>query len=128
MRYLLKSVKINRPFVVTKKHIIDSALLNDIVIQCDTMYLGKIFKAVFLLAFFGFLRLSSIAAHSLTSFDSSRHLCAGDIIFTKCFLKVIIKWSKTIQSRDKVNLCSLPRSKGSRLCPYQTCGKTLKLY
>ena len=89
VRYLLKSVKINRPIVVTKKHIIDLDVLNDIVTQCDSMYLGRIFKAVFLLAFFGFLKLSNIVPHSLTSFDSSRHLCAGDLIFTKHFLKVV---------------------------------------
>ena len=47
MRYLLKSVKTNRPIVVTKKHIIDLAVLNDIVVQCDIMFLGEIFKAVF---------------------------------------------------------------------------------
>ena len=64
VRYLLKSVKFNRPIVVTKKHIIDLGVLNDIVTQCD---LGKMFK-LFLLAFFGFLRLSNIAPHSLTSF------------------------------------------------------------
>ena len=97
VKYILKSVKINRAIVVAKKHIIDLAMLNYIVNHCDTVYLGSVFKAVFLLAFFGFLRLSNIAPHSLTSFDSSRHLCAGDLIFTKKFLKVILKWSKTIQ-------------------------------
>ena len=85
VRYLLKSVKINRSIEVAKKHIIDLTMLNDTVAQCDNMYLGEVFKAVFLLAFFGFLRLSNIAPHSLTSFDSSRYLCAGDLIFTKHF-------------------------------------------
>ena len=128
VRYLLKSVKINRPIVVRKKHIIDLAVLNDIVTQCDHIYLGKVFKAVFLLAFLGFLRLSNIAPHSLTSFDSSRHLCAGDLIFTKHYLKVVIKWTKTIQARDKVHLLTLPRAKGSRLCPYTACRQALRLY
>ena len=128
MPYLLKSVKINSPVVVTKKHIIDLAVLNDVVLQCDSMYLGEVFKAVFLLAFFFFLRLSNIAPHSLTSFDSSRHLCAGDLIFTKRFLTVVIKWTKTIQTRDKVHLLTLPRSRGSRLCPYTAFRQALKLY
>ena len=52
VRYYLKSVKINRPNVVTKKHIIDLAMLNDIVGQCDNMYLGQVFKAVFFLWIF----------------------------------------------------------------------------
>ena len=47
VRYLLKYVIIKKPIVVTKNHIIDLAVLNDIVVQCDNMYLGRIFKAVF---------------------------------------------------------------------------------
>ena len=128
VKYLLKSVKINRSIVVAKKHIIDLAMLSDIVSHCDTLYLGSVFKAVFLLAFFGFLRLSNIAPHSLTSFDPSRHLCAGDLIFSKKFLKVILKWSKIIQVRDKVHLITLPRVRGSKLCPFNACKQAMTLY
>ena len=56
VRYLLKSVKINRHITITKKNIIDWQTLHQIIGHCDTMYLGQVFKAVFLLAFFGFLR------------------------------------------------------------------------
>ena len=64
VRYMLKSVKINRPIVISRKNFIDLQVLHQIVGHCDNMYLGKVFKAVFLLAFFGFLRLSNIALHS----------------------------------------------------------------
>ena len=47
MRYLLKSARINRPIYVAKKHIIDLPTLSQIVSQCDNMYLGQVFKAVF---------------------------------------------------------------------------------
>ena len=80
------------------------------------------------MAFFGFLRLSNIAPHSLNSFDPSRHLCAGDLIFGQQFLKVILKWSKTIQARDRVHLLTLPKVKGSNLCPYKACKEALRLY
>ena len=128
VRYLLRSVKINRPITVTKKHIIDLITLEKMVTLCETMYLGQIFKAVFLLAFFGFLRLSNIAPHSLHSFDPSRHLCAGDLIFGQQFLKVILKWTKTIQARDRVHFLTLPKAKGSNLCPYNACRQALRLY
>ena len=81
-----------------------------------------------MLAFFGFLRLSNIAPHSLSSFDPSHHLCAGDLIFTSTFLKVILKWTKTIQDRNKTHLLTLPRVKGSNLCPYTACKLALRLY
>ena len=43
-------------------------------------------------------------------------------------MKIILKWSKTIQSRDKVHLLTLPRVKGSKLCPFNACRQALSLY
>ena len=57
VKYFLKSVKINRSIVVNKKHIIDLDMLNHIIKHCDTLYLGVVFKAVFLLAFFRFFKV-----------------------------------------------------------------------
>ena len=69
---------------------------------CDSINMGKVFKAVFLLAFFGFFRLSNLCSHSLSSFDYTIHLASGDIFFYSDMLKVLIKWSKTLQSHDIV--------------------------
>ena len=57
-------------------------------------------KQFFLVVYFGFLDLSNIAPHSVASFDYTRHLTVGDVIFTHQFLKIIIKWSKTLQIRE----------------------------
>ena len=128
VKYFLKSLKLTRPIVLPKRNIINVETLNKLIQLCDVMYMGRIFKAVFLLAFFGFLRLSNIAPHSLHSFDSSRHLMAGDIVFTKDLMKVVLKWSKTNQFRDKVDIISLPRIRGSNLYPYKACRAAMKLY
>ena len=63
------------------------------------MYLGEVFNAIFLFAYFGFLHLSNIAPESVALFNASRYLAGGDIICTPQFVKVIIKWTKTIQYR-----------------------------
>ena len=81
-----------------------------------------------LVGFFGFLRLSNISPHSVASFDSSRHLTISDVFFTSKFLKIIIKWSKTLQTRDKVQVISLPRLKGSPICPHRALKEAVKLY
>ena len=106
----------------------DVLTLKSLVQLCDQIYMGKIFKAVFLLAFFGFLRLSNISPHSYSAFDPSRHLAAGDLIFSKKYIKVIIKWSKTQQNRDSCKVLTLPRLKGSPICPFAACKAALKLY
>ena len=115
MQYFLKSIKINRPIKITRKNVIDLPTLSTIISHCDVLYMGKVYKAVFLLAFFGFLRLSNIAPHSLSTFDHRRHLTAGDLIFAKNFLK-------------RVHLLSFPCILGSNLCPYRACKSVLKLY
>ena len=128
IKYFQKSIKINRPLAPTVRNIIDIHTLTDMVNHCESLYLGPIFKSVFLIAFFGFLRLSNISPHSVAAFDPSRHLTTSDVIFTSKFLKIIIKWSKTLQTRDKVQVISLPRLKGSPICPHRALKQALKIY
>ena len=70
---------------------------------------GVVYRTGFLTGFFPFFRLSNLAPHSLSSFDPSRHLTGHDVFFTKKFVKLLIKWSKTIQSRDTVQCITLPK-------------------
>ena len=51
-----------------------------------------------------------------------------DLIFTKKYLKVILKWSKTIQNRDRIAFPTLPQLKGSPLCPFAACRAAIRLY
>ena len=55
--------------------------------------------------------------HSKNGFDPSCHLTRGDIIFSDNEAIVLVKWSKTIQSRDKVARVVIPKLPGSKLCP-----------
>ena len=128
IRYFIKSVRINRPLAVTKRNIIDIKTLNNIVKVCDNLYMGKVFKAVFLCGFFGFLHLSNIAPHCIAEFDTTRHLAAGDVFFTKRYVKLLLKWSKTMQNRDKAQIITLPRLKGSPICLFSALRTIFKLY
>ena len=83
LKYYLRSIQLNRPVCLSTKNIISVETLLKIVHCCDTLYMGPIFKTVFLVAFFVFLRLSNIAPHLFSTFDISRHLAAGDIFFSK---------------------------------------------
>ena len=72
----------------------DLQLLARLVRCCDYIHFDMVYKAVFLITF--------LAPHSIASFDAWMHITAGDIIFTSNFVKVILKWSKTIQNREKI--------------------------
>ena len=52
-----------------------SALFNNI-------FMGSVYRAVFLAAYFAFLHLPNMAPHTVSTFDHSKHLAANDITFT----------------------------------------------
>ena len=116
IKYFIKSLKINRPLAITHHNIVDIPMLRQISDLALTFPGGVILKAVILTGFFAFLRLSNLCPHSLASFDPSRHLTGADVLFTKQYVKLIIKWSKTIQTRDSVQILTLPRLLDKKLC------------
>ena len=92
------------------------------------MFMGSVYKAVYLVAYFGFLRLSNTAPHSMGLFDASRHLTAQDVTFTSKFVKINLKWSKILQTRDKVQVLTLPKLASPLICPYRALKSIFKLY
>ena len=127
VKYFIRSLRINRPLLAVYHNIIDIPMLKRISRLALTFKQGRIYKAIFLTGFFAFLRLSNLCRHSLATFDPSRHLTGADLIFTKSFVKVILKWSKTIQTRDSVQIITLPRLIDQDLCP-RAALKYLKKY
>ena len=128
VKYFLKSLRINRPVVVTPHNIITISRLIDISLACDLVTFPQVFRAAFLLGFFAFLRLSNLVPHAVGEFDFTRHLTGDDIFFTRKYVKVMIKWSKTIQTRDRVQCLTLPRLAISNICPYTALKKLFRLY
>ena len=47
-----------------QRNIMSLEVLKDLVSHCDSIYSGQVFKAIFLIAFFGFLRISNLAPHA----------------------------------------------------------------
>ena len=86
----------------------------------DLLNLGSPLHVVFWVAcltmFFGFFRKSNVLAPA-PRFDPAKHLCRSDIIVYPWGLEVIIKWSKTLQFRERNVSVPLPYIKGHPLCP-----------
>ena len=126
IKYFQKSVKIIGPLTLISHNIIDT--LEKISAACHDLTCGKVLRAVFLTGFFGFFRVSNLAPHSLAGFDPSRHLTGQDLFFTKKLVKILIKWSKTIQTRDVVQVVSLPKLKNKLICPFRALKALSSLY
>ena len=72
---------------------------------------SRIFKAIFLLAFHGFFRLSNLVPVTSASFDPVRHLTSSDLIWAPPGVHVLLKWSKTIQSVSQYKTIPLAQIK-----------------
>ena len=105
IQYFLKSLKINRPLPPKiHKHIDTTQLLTSIIRITETLHHPQVFKSLYI--FFSFLRLSNILPHTISTFDNTRHLAKGDVIFDEDQVLLIIKWSKTMQNRQEIRTIS----------------------
>ena len=128
IKYFVKVLKINRPLKVVQRNIMTLARLRTLVSLCDTIHCGQVFKAAFLLAFFALLRISNIAPHASGAFDTSRNLTPSDIKVSRKFMNMIIKWSKTLQTRDKIHVITVPKLSCPLLCPVTALQKAIAMY
>lgn len=101
-----------------QKHPITINLLHQIrsALQVSIPFHAAIW-ALFLVAFFSFLRKSNLTAPMATSFDPARHLTRSDFKFTPTGAVLRIKWSKTRQHKDGLLLVPLPSIPDCQLCP-----------
>ena len=90
IKYFQKAMLMRRSFKVQLKKIIDIDTLHLIVRTFDAMYMGQVFKAVYTLAYFSFLRLSNLVSHKAAEFSPLYHLARADIIFAHPGIQVII--------------------------------------
>jgi hypothetical protein len=80
-----------------------------------------------LLMFFGLLRRGNVLSDSAAGFDCSKHLRRRDIRFHHGGLTVEIRYSKTIQCRERLICVPLTRMRESVLCPVQAIFKALSM-
>ena len=106
-----KAIMRHRPFNPSVKPIIDIDTLKSVALQCDRMHMGHICKAAILLAFF----------------DPLKHLSQADLIFAPPGINLIVKWSKTLQNRDKVKVIKVLSLGKSALCPVSAVKRLLAI-
>ena len=117
IQMFIRSLKINRPLVIKNTPILTQDMLISFLEVTAKLEAPQVFTSLYLLAFFSFLRLSNMVPHSFKNFDGFRHLARGDIIFSHDMAIIIVKWSKTLQARDKIPRIHIPVMPDSRLCP-----------
>ena len=112
-----RSLKINRPLNPTVHQLITTDILHKIIHTTTSLDSPVVFTALYLLAFYSFMRISNMLPHTISSFDPSRQLARGDIIFSELGATIVVKWSKTIQNRKDIHTIAIPSLGRSPLCP-----------
>lgn len=103
-------------------------LSHSLVGLCHSTYESLMFRAAFLLSFFGFLRVGEITVISKKS-DTSHILARDDIMMgydPQAFMEATIRFSKTDQYGDSVSL-HFTKGNDDLLCPVQAMDKYLKV-
>ena len=112
-----RSLRLNASYTPTTKNVIDIPTLIQISEQCEITSHPLIFRAAFLLAYFSFLRISNFVPHTISGYDPTRHLAAGDIIFGSPGAHIIVKWEKNMQHRQASRVVQIPTLTNPSICP-----------
>ena len=118
VKLLLKAIVNNSPYNPRIKGVSSIDMLHGLVKGCDTIKHGVVYKSLFLLAFFGFLRMANLLPSSYKAALDSKALTRLDLHFHQQSVEVIIKRSKTMQKSDARHVISIPRLGKSPICPY----------
>ena len=112
----IKSLNLNRSFTPRMSLLIDETLLLQIVTASAQLQFPEVYRPLYLMEFFSFLRLSNILPHTVNMFDKTRHLCVGGVILSKSRAVTVIKWSKTFQDCVKTTTLDIVSLHASALC------------
>lgn len=103
---------------VTKKAPLTPRMLVDILSTLNMEHIeDTAIWAAALVSFFCMLRRSNVTPQSASSFNAAKNLTRGDITVSASMLTIRIRWSKTIQFRERELIIPLPRC-NTALSPY----------
>ena len=117
VKLMLKAVEQTSTCIPSYKGVFDVPTLTILIQLCNQLPHCITFQALYLLAFFGFFRISNLVPASRFAFDIKKHLCRGDVIIQPANAIIIVKWSKTLQNIKKGTFVIIPRLGSSPLCP-----------
>ena len=102
---------------VSRKSPINPSLLLSISKQLDTKDIFDLnFWAACLVLFFGMFRKSNLLPNSVKTFRPDQQFIRSDIVWDTSYVSVNVKYSKTIQCKERHYIVKLPVL-GTALCP-----------
>lgn len=106
--------RVSRKIPLTPAHLL--LILKKLDLECPTQCNIWAFALVM---FFGMLRRANVLSSNQISFDPSKHLRRRDLLFFPWGIKLVIRWSKTIQFKQRTLELPMIRIPNHPLCPVQ---------
>ena len=114
---LIKSVQMNAKLWVSVKSVMSITLLEKMLKSLSNFYNGVTYRALFLMAYFGFFRLASLVPNSVKSFDETRYPVFGDVIWGPPGFHLILTCAKNMQTSGDYQVVQLPKLDNYHICP-----------
>ena len=123
VKLAIRAVAYNTPLSFKIKGILSITQLRLLVQTLDHTTDREVYKAIFLMGFFGFYRLSTLVPSAKAGFSPSRFLMHGDIIWAPPGAHVITKCSKSMQISGQSHIVQLSELSDARICPVRALKK-----
>ena len=117
IKLVLDGIRRRKPHCVKQALPITPSILLHLYQHITLCGNGVTVWALFLIAFFLFLRKSNLVPNTTKSFDPKKQLTRADFVLGDQVLLCKIRWSKTIQYGQRVLVLPLFALPGSPLCP-----------
>ena len=123
---MLRGIRMTTYTSPSPKYVFSIHQLREISQLCDLFPHPLAYRAVFLVAFYAFFRMSNIAPTAPRAFDPIRHLTCQDVRFQYPGLHIKLKWAKNLQTPERVHWVKLPEVTDRYLCPVNTLRDLLR--
>ena len=124
---MLRGIKLSVYKPPTPKPLFTLQQLREISRLCYYFPSPAAFRAAYLIAFFGFFRISNIAPPPFrSSFDPTKHLLRSEVLFAHPGCHLPVKWAKNIQAPECALWCKLPSLSDPLLCPVTAIEELLR--
>ena len=77
LKYNQRAMQLDSPLQLKLKKVVDVPVLEQIVQQCNDTYMVQVFKALYWISFYLFLRILNLVLHSVQQFSALKHLARG---------------------------------------------------
>ena len=114
---LIKAVKMHNPMKPKIKGVLSVTMLKQLMSHLVNDVNVMVFKAIYLLAFFGFFRLASLVPSNAKLFISTRFPLVKDIVWTTDGFQLILKCAKNMQNFDEFKIIHIPKLSCDTICP-----------